>query len=669
MKNRKRQTLIIIALSASATLIGMLLTRTFSARAQSHTVTVQVDKTGAAISPRQYGIFFEDINFGADGGIYAELIKNRSFEFPDGLMGWSKVGTKGSLRVVARENPETNNRHYLQLAAEGSGSGISNDGFRGIGIGQGAEYLFSLQARNPGTVPLNLRVELVNASGKTIAQAKLRGIRGDWKTWRATLRARATEARAQLRLVMENPGTVEVDMVSLFPKATWKGRANGLRADLVQLLKDLQPGFVRFPGGCIVEGRNLAERYQWKTTIGDPAERRLIINRWNVEFKTRNPDRAAADYFQSFGLGFFEYFQLCEDIGAEPLPILNCGMACQFNSGQLAPLDQLDPYIQDALDLIEFANGSIATTWGRKRAELGHPEPFNMKMLGVGNEQWGPDYVPRFEAFAKAIKARYPDIALISSAGPFPDGEQFNFLWDKMRGLEADLVDEHYYRPPKWFLENSNRYNNYPRTGTKVFAGEYAAHVPVQGRPDRPNNWEAALAEAAFLTGLDRNADVVKIASYAPLFGHVDAWQWSPNLIWFDNLRSFGTPSYYVQKLFSQNGGTDILPVTINGSGENGQQQLYTSALRNAKTGEVILKLVNTGPNTMPVHINLAGAGRITKPAQAIVLASDDLKTENSLDAPKRLVPVEQGATISKAEFDYTLPGQSLTVLRLAYAN
>jgi len=641
----------------------------FNAGAQSNTITVQVDKPRAAVSPHQFGIFFEDINFGADGGIYAELIKNRSFEFPDGLLGWSKLGAQGSMRVLERENRQTNNRHYLQL----TGSGITNSGFRGIGLRSGAEYLFSLQARNTGGAPVNLRVELVRpngASGQPLAQVKLRGVTGDWKTYRATLRATAAEAKAQLNLVVENSGAVDLDLVSLFPKATWKGRADGLRADLVQLLKDLNPGFLRFPGGCIVEGRNLQERYQWKTTIGDPAERKLIINRWNMEFRTRNPARAPDDYFQSFGLGFFEYFQLCEDVGAEPLPILNCGMACQFNTGELVPLDQLDPYIQDALDLIEFANGSAATAWGRKRAELGHPAPFNLKLLGVGNEQWGPDYIPRFEAFAKAIKAKYPNVTLITSAGPTPDGERFNFLWDKLRGLHAELpsvVDEHYYRPPKWFLENANRYDSYPRTGPKVFAGEYAAHVTVPGRPDRPNNWEAALAEAAFLTGLDRNADLVTMASYAPLFAHVDAWQWSPNLIWFDNLRSFGTPSYYVQKLFSGHRGADILPVTINGSARNGQQQLYVSALRTAKAGEVILKLVNTTAAAAPVRVNLAGAGKIAKQARAIVLASDDLKTENTLDAPARLAPVERKVTIEAAEFDYTLPPQSLTVLRVAF--
>lgn len=650
-------------LAFSVLLMGVALLQPFVSQAQTHTLTVQVDNPRAQVAPNQFGIFFEDINFGADGGIYAELVKNRSFEFPDGLMGWRKLG---EAKVLERENRQTNNRHYLQLA----GGGISNSGFRGIGLRQGEDYLFSLQARNSNSTPARLRVELVTASGKVLAQTRLRGIAGDWKTYRASLRPTATEAKAQLNLIPET-GAIDADVVSLFPKATWNGRANGLRADLVQLLKDLHPGFIRFPGGCIVEGRNLNERYQWKTTIGDPAERKLIINRWNLEFRTRNPERAPDDYFQSFGLGFFEYFQLCEDVGANALPILNCGMACQFNSGELVPLDQLDPYIQDALDLIEFANGSVATTWGRKRAELGHPAPFNLKMLGVGNEQWGPDYVPRYEAFAKAIRAKYPNITLVSSAGPFPDGDRFTFLWDKMRALNADLptlVDEHYYRPPKWFLDNANRYNDYPRNGPKVFAGEYAAHVSVQGRPDRPNNWEAALSEAAFLTGLDRNADVVSMASYAPLFAHVDAWQWSPNLIWFDNLRSFGTPSYYVQQLFSRNSGTEILPITIDGSALNGQQQIYASALGNVKDREVILKLVNASPSSMQVKVNLAGVGQISKSAQSFVLASDDLKTENNLDAPKRLAPVEAKVSIKAANFDYTLPGQSLTVLRIAYA-
>ena len=417
------------------------------------------------------------------------------------------------------------------------------------------------------------------------------------------------------------------------------------------------------------KARDLATRYQWKTTIGDPAERKLIINRWNTEFLSRSPTRAPADYFQSFGLGFFEYFQLCEDVGADPLPIINCGMACQFNTKELAPLDQLDPYIQDALDLIEFANGSIVSTWGKKRAEMGHPAPFNMKMIGIGNEQWGPDYIPRYEAFAKAIKAKYPEIKLVSSAGPSASGEQFDFLWGKLRGLNADLIDEHYYMSPKWFLKNAARYDNYDRKGPKVFSGEFAAQSVAVVSSENRNNWECALAEAAFMTGLERNGDVVSLVSYAPLFGHVDAWQWTPNLIWFDNLRSYGTPNYYVQKMFSNHRGTTILPVNADGTALSGQQNLYASAVRDAKSGEVILKIVNSDPASKEVKINLAGAGKISKIGHAFVLTGTDLNAENSLDNPMAIAPIGKKLNINAPEFTFTLKPTSVNVLRIACSN
>ena len=293
----------------------------------------------------------------------------------------------------------------------------------------------------------------------------------DWKKYTATLHPKDTDAKARLAIVMDGKGIVDLDMISLFPENTWKNRPGGLRADMVQALADLHPGFLRFPGGCIVEGSVLERRYQWKNTIGPVEDRHLLINRWNYEFQ----HRPTPDYFQSFGLGFFEYFQLCEDIGAEPLPILNCGMACQFNSGELCPIEELGPYIQDALDLIEFANGATNTTWGAKRAALGHPEPFNMKMLGVGNEQWGQQYIDRYTKFAEAIKAKYPDIQLVSAAGPDPADQRFQFAWSKLRALHADIIDEHSYAKPDWFFANTHRYDNYDRNGPKVFMGEYAA--------------------------------------------------------------------------------------------------------------------------------------------------------------------------------------------------
>ena len=403
------------------------------------------------------------------------------------------------------------------------------------------------------------------------------------------------------------------------------------------------------------------QRYQWKTTIGDLDERRLIINRWNTEFNWRS----TPDYFQSFGLGYYEYFLLSEDIGAEPLPIMNCGMACQFNSSELAPLEDLDHFIQDAIDLIEFANAPVTTKWGRKRAEMGHPKPFNLKMIGIGNEQWGPQYVERYEVFAKVLKQKYPNIALVSSAGPSPDGERFDFLWQKLRALNADLIDEHYYSAPKWFRDNARRYDDYPRSGPRVFAGEYAAQSVGIASPDNRNNWECAVSEAAFITGLERNSDVVQMSSYAPLFGHVDAWQWTPNLIWFDNLRSYGTPNYYVQKMFSVNKGTRQLPVLLDGSAKNGVNDLYTSASVEENSGQVILKVVNTGSSSSEVRITLAGLKGTGKPGTAFVLQSSDLKAENSLDHPTKIAPVERQLPVPAGEFVYKFMPHSLTVLRI----
>ena len=644
----------------------------------SSTITVQADKPGADISPTMYGIFFEDINFGADGGLYPERVKNRAFEFPEPLMAWKQIersGSRGTLKVRDEKPVNATNAHYLHFEVEqsGQGFGVMNEGFRGIGVAKGDAYTLSLYARQAvrtestgptragERAPVALRIELEDPDGRVLARTRMAGFSKDWKKHAVTLRASATALKSHLNLFVEGPGALDVDIVSLFPVGTWKNRENGLRADLVALLKDMKPGFLRFPGGCIVEGRYLKTRYQWKTTIGDLPDRRLLINRWNDEFK----HKPAPDYYQSFGLGFYEYFQLAEDIGATPLPILNCGMACQFNSSELAPLDELDPYIQDALDLIEFANGPASSSWGRVRASMGHPQPFNLKMLGVGNEQWGPQFIERYERFARALKEKHPEVTLISDAGPSPNDERFNFLWARLRELKADIVDEHYYMAPGWFLAHSDRYDNYPRTGPKVFSGEYAAQSVGIASPDNRNNWECALAEAAFMTGLDRNADVVRMASYAPLFAHVDAWQWTPDLIWFDNLRSYGTPNYYVQKLFSVNKGTNILPVLIDGSAKNAQQSLYASASLDRGSSEVLLKVVNAASMPRAAQVKLDGVTGGRKIAREIVLASSDLKAENSLDQPTRLSPIERRLTVTSEAFSYTFAPSSVTVLRI----
>ncbi len=451
-----------------------------SAAQDSAVIAVDAGHPGAAISPQMFGIFFEDINFAADGGLYPELVKNRSFEFSDAMTGWHEIlgfsqkgldPPKGEMDIRTEAPLNEKNPHYLRIKVYQGGYGFWNTGFRGMGIASGAEYRFSAYIRSGG--PKSIRAVITDENHHEIGRGRLTGFDGYWKRYETVIRASGTTQHAQLNLFEDETGFVDFDMVSLFPVDTWERRPNGLRKDLVRLLADMHPGFVRFPGGCIVEGRQLATRYRWKTTVGDIAQRQTLINRWNDEFD----QRPAPDYFQSFGLGFYEYFQLAEDIGARPLPILNCGMACQFNSSETAKLEDLHEYIQDALDLIEFANGPATSAWGHLRAEMGHPGPFHLTMIGVGNEQWGSRYVERYKIFAAELKARHPEIQLVASAGPLPAGEPFESMWSDWRELKADIVDEHYYMAPEWFLANTARYDHYDRSGPKVFAGEYAAQT------------------------------------------------------------------------------------------------------------------------------------------------------------------------------------------------
>ena len=649
------------------TVATLFLAATTFTQAQTPAVfTVGTDKPAADVQPTMWGIFFEDINLGADGGLYAELVKNRSFEFHAPLMGWKEQkteGASGSLLVQNRGEENAANPRYLRATNKGAGGkyGFSNDGFRGMGIRQGETYDFSVWARQAGEQAVKLNIELQNPKGEVIGKATLMPSGTTWKKEKVSFTAGATEPKAKLFIWLDGKGALDLDMVSLFPQKTWKNRPGGLRADLVQLLADMKPGFLRFPGGCIVEGRELATRYQWKKTIGNIEDREMIVNRWNTEFA----HRPTPDYFQTFGLGFFEYFQLAEDIGAEPLPILNCGMACQFNSGEVVPLDQLDPYIQDALDLIEFANGATTTKWGKLRAGLGHPAPFNLKLLGVGNEQWGEQYVERHKIFAKAIKDKYPEIRLISAVGPSPDGEQFDYLSKEMKALKAEIVDEHYYRNPEWFLQNASRYDKYDRNGPRVFAGEYAAQSVAVVSPDNKNNWRCAIAEAAFMTGLERNADLIHMASYAPLFAHTEGWQWTPNLIWFDNLRAYGTPNYYVQKLFANHKGDKVLPVLYQNAPAAGQDGLYASSTFDRATGEVIVKIVNTTAVAKNTEIRLDGWKNTDGTGKLFILKSDSPEAVNSLDQPTLISPEEQTIEVKDKKVMFALAANSLSVLRV----
>jgi alpha-L-arabinofuranosidase len=631
-------------------------------------IEIDATQTLVPIQPTMYGVFFEDINFGADGGLYAELIKNRSFEFQYPWMGWkhlpqaeTRFNTTNELTIFnnARNNPTNPRVVRVEKRDASQELGLQNEGFDGIGLKKGEKYDFSAFVKiNTGDV--YIEVQLLNGKDEVIGSTQVRSNSLGWGRVEGVITASETEQKGKVNINFKGKGQLDIDQISLFPQNTWKGRKGGLRKDLVQLLADMKPGFVRFPGGCIVEGRTLAERYQWKKTVGKVENRELLVNRWNMEFS----HRPAPDYYQTFGLGFFEYFQMCEDIGAQPLPILSCGLACQFNSSETTALEDLDPFIQDAIDLIEFANGDISTKWGALRAEMGHPQPFNLKMIGIGNEQWGQEYFERYEKISKAVKAKYPDVKLVSGTGPASDGELFEQAEKALPKLNAEIVDEHYYKDPKWFRDNAKRYDNYDRNRYKIFAGEYAAQSHAIVSPDNKNNWECALSEAAFMTGLERNADVVYMTSYAPLFAHVNRWQWTPDLIWFDNLTAFGTANYQVQKLYATNAGSSTLSIKSNGENLTGQQELYATAAFDAKTNEVIIKLVNTSATNKTLELNIKGLAK-TALGKSIILVDKDLKNFNTIDKPNKFIPIESTLSVSNGKTLVNLDGYTFLIIRI----
>ena len=637
---------------------ALALVSCLSLSAQSHMMEVNTKKLGAPVQPTMYGLFFEDINYAADGGLYGELVKNRSFEFPDHLMGWEAFGDF----EIEDDGPFERCPHYLRLRYPGHNerrSGISNNGFFGIGLHKGEDYRFSVWARAPkGEAKIIVQFidratmeENQQFTSDTITIAST-----EWKQYEQVIKSPRTIAKGQLRIFLRGKNGVDLEHISLFPVNTFKNRKNGMRRDLAQALADENPGLLRFPGGCIVEGVDLKTRYQWKNTIGPVENRPLNENRWEYTF----PYRFYPDYFQSYGLGFFEFFQLSEDIGAEPLPVLNVGMACQFQNwnddSAHVPYDQLQPYIQDCLDLIEFANGPADSQWGKIRAEMGHPEPFNMKFIGVGNEQWDDLYFKRLEPFVAAIKAKYPNIQIVGTSGPDSEGKMFEKGWEAMKKLKADLVDEHFYRNEDWFLGNEAgkarygefcgglRYEHYDRKGPKVFAGEYACHGKNK---HKWNHYEASILEAAFMTDMERNADVVYMTAYAPLFAHVEGWQWRPDLIWYDNLRMFKSCSYYVQQMYAVNKGTNVLRMTMNKqpiAGQPGQDGLFASSVFDKNTGEVIIKIINTSRQPQPVSVKLVGM-KGTRTAETITLSHNGMDDENTLDNPEKITP--KNGTIS----------------------
>ncbi|WP_070000271.1 alpha-L-arabinofuranosidase C-terminal domain-containing protein [Cellulosilyticum sp. I15G10I2] len=662
---------------------------------ENYGIEIDFDKKETKISETFIGVFFEDINYGADGGLYAELIQNRSFEFgsfkesfskfDDYLYGWEVFEKDNKQFKIERKNEQPihpNNPNYLEitLGEMSHGSSLSNTGFGGIALRKNENYNFSIFLRNKDYNG-KLHILLQGQNGTRYAKVTIesKNVDDTWKKYETVLNSEEDDSFAKLSLIFEGEGTLNLDMISLFPQSTWANRKNGLRRDLVQMLKDLNPKFMRFPGGCIVEGKYLSNAYNWKDTIGPVEYRKTNWNRWE-EWQN-------APYNQTYGLGFYEYFQLSEDIGASPLPIINCGMSCQFQGKEVA--DDVEPFIQDALDLIEYANGDETTIWGSKRIEAGHKEPFNLVYLGIGNEQWidyeveGQDkYFETYEIFRKRIKEKYPDVHLITTSGPFPSGKEFEVAWDIItdktkeyidRGkVYAEIIDEHYYMSPDWFLDNNSRYDSYPRyedgKSSKIFAGEYACHTNGGPSKQGENNLYAALCEAAFMTGLERNSDIVAMTAYAPLFAKTTNIQWQPDLIWFDNNKAYGSVSYYVQKMFGNNMGTYTLKTDVVAKTKLPKYKrlpIYSIASYDANTEEMIIKLVNVDEKAHTVSIELKNVQGTWQKAKGVILTSENKMDMNTLEEPDKVVAKDFILGNVSSEFVYDMPAQSFVVLRL----
>ncbi len=634
-------------------------------------VRITVGPEEKAISPDLFGIFFEDLNYAADGGLYAELIQNRSFEYQfveragwNPLSFWDFVRRgdgKGGMRVDAGIPVHPNNPHHLILEVEqpGEGVGVSNPGYDGIPVRQGETYDVSFFARQayaerrwggPADIerrPMPVAVRLESRDGACLGEAcfEVRGL--EWSRLEGSITASGSDAAARFVLLAKGCGGIALDEVSLFPRKTFRGRKNGLRADLAQALADLRPRFIRFPGGCVAHGNGLGNMYRWKDTVGPVERRRQQANIWG--------------YHQSMGLGYYEYFQFCEDIGAKPLPVVAAGVCCQNSGGtgergqRGIPLEEMPAYVQEVLDLIEWANGPATSRWGAVRAAAGHPAPFGLEYLGVGNEdQITPIFRERFRMIHEAVRAKHPEIKVVGTVGPSPEGADFEAGWALGREWGVPLLDEHYYRKPEWFWESLGRYDRYDRAGPHVYAGEYAAHDK-----DRRNTLRSALAEAAHLTALERNGDVVRLASYAPLLARQGHTQWRPDLIYFDNLTVTPSVNYTVQQLFGRNAGDRAVAAAVAGGGAD----LAVSAVRDTASGDLIVKLVSRADKPVSVRLDVSAAGVFGARATRTVLCGDPL-AENAFGRPPAVVP-ETADLQAGGVFACPVPAHSLTVLRL----
>ncbi|HEX3023265.1 MAG TPA: alpha-L-arabinofuranosidase C-terminal domain-containing protein, partial [Lachnospiraceae bacterium] len=561
------------------------------------------------------------------------------------------------------------NPHYLSVTTTDKLTGFLNKAYDGIALEKGKRYRVSFYAKSDSYNGM-IRITVMKDDTCYAAFTVQESIVNEWNEYECIIEATETVRNADFIVTMTEPGSVDFDFISMMPYDAVLGI---FRQDLVKWLKDFNPGFLRFPGGCIVEGNEITNRYQWKKTIGLPRDRKVNWNRWAVHdnWKVESQVGPYSHYNQTLGIGYYEYFILCEYLGAKPIPVQNVGLACQYQSSQKVSLDseEFQEYIDDVLDLIEFANGDKSTKWGSIRAEMGHEEPFGLEYIGIGNEQWETnevDYFNRYEKFEKVIHKMYPDIKLLSSAGPNVKSETYDAAWEWVLKRQKENpnftagIDEHYYVSPQWFYENTDFYDSYDRS-VKVFAGEYAAHVGNgMNRPD-VCTMEAALAEAAYMTGLERNADVVYLAAYAPLFARVGYTQWSPDLIWFDDKDSYATPSYYVQKMYSRHMGDYTLQSKLTDDTEG----LYQTVSYNESGKEIIIKLVNANASCKEIKILIDDEYKVKENGTMCVLKTDNLSNYNSIEDPTKVVPIgEELKNIANA-FSVTLSPMSFQVVRI----
>lgn len=628
---------------------------------QSFGIQLTFDLADAkTISDELIGVFFEDISYGADGGLYAELVQNRDFEYAPGenrhdrswgpLKAW-ETPDSAAIAISTIDPIHPNNPHYAVLTSRtGSPATLVNTGYDGIAVRVGESYDLSLFTRKaPGQRgAMRLRISLVGDGGTPLGTTTLTVSHTTWRQQTAVIRPSASDPSASLVVEPLVPGIIHLDMVSLFPRHTFKGRKNGLRSDLAQAIADLHPRFVRFPGGCVAHGDGLHNMYLWKNTIGPLEARKPMRNIWN--------------YHQTLGLGYYEYFQFCEDIGAEPLPVIPAGVPCQNSSdggpGQQGglPMDEMEAFTQDILDLIEWANGDARTTrWGRLRAQSGHPKPFNLKHIGIGNEDLISDvFTERFTYIYNKVHARYPDIEVCGTVGPFYEGSDYERGWQLATELDLPMVDEHYYVSPGWMIHNQDYYDHYDRSKPHVYLGEYAAHAR-----GRRNCMESALCEALYLTNVERNADVVRMTSYAPLLSREGHSNWDPDMIYFNGTVVRLTPGYYVQQMFGMNSGDRYISGVLTSSASLGvdvRRRISYSCVTDSHTGDVIVKIANLLPVSVSADIDLTPFGIVGSDAQMTTLSGAPTDTNAK--------PVTSAVSITDMHARPSLPAYSFTVLR-----